>query len=207
MAASSHPSLPDQDQHYSIPGLVGETEFITEERERRIVNYLDQREWLPVTPDAASSRRVQQFGYAYGYNTKSVSDKPVSPLETDILEVALYLQKTGWLPEGKLQCIVNEYTRNQGISPHIDSPQFGPIVVTISLLENSVMIFTHKNDGRSEEVYLPRRGILVLEGEARYDFKHSIASKVNYFTPSGQKVTKGQDYRRISLTYRTVSDR
>jgi len=207
MAVPSRPSLPDQDQHYSIPGLVGETEFITEERERRIVNYLDRREWFPVTPGAASSRCVQQFGYAYGYNTKSVSDKPVSPLEDDILEIALYLQKTGWLPEGKLQCIVNEYHRNQGISAHTDSTEFGPVVVTISLLEDSVMIFTHKSDGRSEEVYLPRRGILVLEGEARYDFKHCISSNVTYFTPTGQKVTKRQEYRRISLTYRTVPDR
>lgn len=207
MAATSRPSLPDEDQHYSIPGLVGETEFITEERERRIVDYLDQGEWSAVTPGAVSSRRVQQFGYAYGYNSRSVSNTPISPLEGDILEIAQYLQRTGWLPEGDLQCIVNEYRRNQGISPHTDSPQFGPIVVTISLLENSVMTFTHNSDGRTEEVYLPRRGILVLEGEARYNFKHSINSRVTYLTPTGQRVTKSQDYRRISLTYRTVPGR
>ena len=192
MAATSRPSLPDEDQHYSIPGLVGETEFITEERERRIVDYLDQGEWSAVTPGAVSSRRVQQFGYAYGYNSRSVSNTPISPLEGDILEIAQYLQRTGWLPEGDLQCIVNEYRRNQGISPHTDSPQFGPIVVTISLLENSVMTFTHNSDGRTE---------------ARYNFKHSINSRVTYLTPTGQRVTKSQDYRRISLTYRTVPGR
>lgn len=32
------------------------------------------------------------------------------------------------------QCIVNEYTRNQGIAPHIDSPsQFGDTIIGVSL--------------------------------------------------------------------------
>lgn len=202
MAANSTiPFLPDQNQQYSVSGLTGETEFITPAREARIVQYLDSREWSQVSPNAKTSRRVQQFGFEYSYSSKSVG-KPIDPLEGDILEIATFLQNEGWLPQGQTQCIVNEYLRNQGISPHTDNPQFGPVVVTISLLENNVMIFS--GSGMEVPIYLPRRGILVLEGAARYNFKHSISSTVSYVDPYGTKITKSKNYRRISLTFRTV---
>lgn len=198
----ANPSLlPDQNQEYPVPGLIGTTNYINSEKETNIVNYLDSRSWKNIS-QSATGRRVQHFGYEYSYSSRSVAT-PTSPLEGDILAIGQHLQNDGWLPAGQLQCIVNEYSRNQGISAHIDSTSFGPVVITISLLEDNVMTFSDGNN--SYDIFLPRRGILILEGEARYNFKHSIASKVTYIDPNGQKVTKSPNYRRISLTYRTVN--
>lgn len=208
MASSNYPLLPDDNQEYpEIPGLIGMADFIIEERETRIVNYLDRRPWSSITP-SSNSRNVQQFGYKYDYSSRSLQYTPTDPLEEDILYLGLHLQKDDWLSRpsnpnvSNLQCIVNEYYRNQGISPHIDREQFGPNVISVSLLEDTVMTFS--NGSISYDVYLPRRGILVMTGDARYKWKHSISSRVTYSRPDGTRVKKDNNYRRISLTYRTV---
>ncbi len=212
MAAGIVPLLPDQSQEYpEIPGLVGMAGFIQRDRETCIINYLDARSWQQVIPGAKTSRKVQQFGYPYSYSSKSIEHVPIGPLEDNILYLADHLQRERWLAQPgtpgvpNLQCIANEYYRNQGITPHIDNSQFGPSIVSVSLLEDTVMTFTHKDTSESHDVFLPRRGILIMESDARYKWKHSIKNTVTYIDPQGNKIAKPANYRRISLTYRTVS--
>lgn len=56
------------------------------------------------------------------------------------------------------------------------------------------------------ECFLPRRSVVKLSGPARYEWKHSIPSRVTYIDNTGVKVTKPQDYRRISLTFRELAN-
>lgn len=102
------------------------------------------------------------------------------------------------------QCIVNRYLRGEGISAHTDAKSFGPVIVSISLEAPTNMIFTHPSK-ETISLYLPRRSILILTGEARDTYKHEIPSRVTIDLPDRvTKISKPLDYRRISLTYRTL---
>lgn len=188
---------------FPIKGIYGLTDFIDSEMEKSIVSYLDEREWSSVTKGTAG-RMVQQFGYLYNYKSRNAIQK-TNKLEEDIRYIAKKLIEQEWFKVdiSKIQCIANQYMRNQGISEHVDALFFGDTVVSVSLLENTVMTFT-TND-QTVNILLPRRSIVILTEDARYKWKHSISSKIKYIAPNGQTITKHNNYRRISLTYRTVN--
>jgi len=102
------------------------------------------------------------------------------------------------------QCIVNEYTRNQGITAHTDRDTFGPVICGISIGGDTVMTFERGSE--KFDLFLPSRSMMIMSGPARYEWTHAIdKKKVSYVDASGRKITKPQDYRRISLTYRTIA--
>lgn len=188
---------------FPIKGIYGLTDFIDLEMGKSIVSYLDEREWSSVTK-GTSGRMVQQFGYLYNYKSRNALQK-TDKLEGDIRYIAEKLIEQKWFNTkiSKIQCIANQYMRNQGITEHVDVLSFGDTVVSVSILEDTVMTFT-MND-QKVDILLPRRSIVILTEDARYKWKHSISSKIKYIAPNGQTVTKHNNYRRISLTYRTVN--
>ena len=177
-----------------VPGLFYQPDLISADVERQTVQYLDGREW-----STKLSRRTQHFGYEYDYKSRKV---PVSasPLGGPIKQIADYLAQYNIL--NPTQCIVNEYTKTQGISGHTDSFIFGDTVVSVSLSAPCEMIFT--KDGVEKRITLMPRSMLVMSGEARNSWKHEIKGTVKVPLPDGTTYTKPGDYRRISLTYRTV---
>ena len=101
----------------NIPeGLSLQQDVITVDKEAEIISWLDSRPW-----STEISRRTQHFGYDYNYKHKHVTPGPA--LEGPILEIAQMIQRSGLMTP--VQCIVNEYYRDQGIAPHIDSLLFG----------------------------------------------------------------------------------
>jgi alkylated DNA repair dioxygenase AlkB len=172
-------------------GLSLNLEFITPEKEQEIIEWLDRHPW-----SNKLSRLTQHYGYEYDYTKKNILPQKTTPLTGPIFEIIQdYMQ-----PD---QCIVNEYRRNQGIAPHIDNLAFGPQVISISLGADTVMNFTR--DSEQYDCFLPRRSAIMLEGPARYEWKHGIDKTVKYYDPEKGLFTKPLDYRRISLTYRTVN--
>ena len=179
----------------SVPiGLARQLDIISPEKETEIVQWLDNQEW-----SSELSRRTQHYGFEYTYKSKSIV--PGRALEGPILELAQMIERAGIMKP--TQCIVNEYFRNQGIAPHIDNLGFGPIVLGISINADGVMIF--ENGIERFECFLPQRSMIMLSNDARYKWKHSINKTVTYLNETNQKVTKPQDYRRISLTYRELA--
>lgn len=180
-------------------GLSLSLNVITPEKEVEIITWLDQQPW-----STELARRTQHYGYGYNYKSKDLVLGVA--LHGPILEIANHFEKSGVMkPE---QCIVNEYTRNQGIAPHIDNTSFGPVVIGLSIGAENVMIFTRERPGQPVErfdCFLPRRSVVMLSGPARYEWKHSIEKKVTYIDGNGVKINKPQDYRRISLTYRELA--
>jgi len=162
--------------------------------EAEIIAWLDSKIW-----SNELSRRTQHYGFEYNYRTKALTLSV--PLEGHILEFAQILEKTGLMKP--VQCIANEYYRNQGIAPHIDHLKFGPVIVGLSLESDVVMVFERGIE--RFECFLPRRSVMILSREARYEWKHSIEKKVTYIDNSGTEIVKPQDYRRISLTYRELA--
>ena len=114
------------------------------------------------------------------------------------------------------QCLVNEYKWNMGISSHFDDPHaFGETVVSLSLCEP--LFFTLKKpkiktNGCLEieqeiKMYLEPRSLLILRGEARYDWRHGIGrARLIHHPITGTIQKRGLEYRRLSITVRKVLD-
>lgn len=187
------------EENKKIPGLLTQSNVITEDVEKQIVSWLDQQTWLTKIP-----RRTQHYGYEYNYTNKNVN--PTIPLTGPIAVIANWLATANIITP--TQCIVNEYTAEQGIGAHTDSPIFGPVVVAISLLAPTNMIFSRGTE--KETVTLLPRSIMVMTGPARSEFTHEIPKRktVTMTGEEGSPTTtmgKSDSYRRISLTFRTIA--
>lgn len=180
-------------------GLYFNPDFISLEEEAELLKWLDSHKWENVNKSNPKSRRVQQYGYGYGYRSHSLTPGP--PMEGPILDLANRMKATGFIEP--IQCIVNEYYRDQGIAAHIDSKNFGPTVFNVSMGAPAILKF--KRDGEVFDCYLPPRSLVVMTGEARYSWTHEISSNLTYMH-KGKKITKPLDYRRISLTYRELKN-
>ena len=99
------------------------------------------------------------------------------------------------------QATVNEYARGQGIAAHVDNhAAFQDGLVSLSLGSGVVMDFSQPGGGgATHAVYLPRRSLLVLRGEARFEWLHGIASRTTD-TLDGAPLRRGE--RRVSVTVR-----
>lgn len=177
----------------SIPsGLYLTLDYLTLEDETNALLWLDTQPW-----SNELARRTQHYGYNYNYKGGPLT--VTTPLNGPVKDIGDRLEADGVMTP--TQCIVNEYLRDQGIAGHIDSAKFGPAIVSVSLGEDTVMIFERGTE--IFECFLPRRSIALLTGEARTSWKHMIKKNATYMGPNG-KVVKSKDYRRVSLTYRTI---
>ncbi len=179
-------------------GLTLVPDFIDPESERNVIAWIDQQPW-----NTSLKRRTQHYGYEYNYSGRGRAPLvSTTPISGPLLAIAEHLKDvfSGVMPS---QCIVNEYTRDQGISAHTDSPVFGPVIMSISLLSPTVMTFTR---GESKIlVDLPPRSALIMSGEARSEWRHEIPARVTLTHADGSTESKPANYRRISLTYRTAN--
>jgi alkylated DNA repair dioxygenase AlkB len=135
-----------------------------------------------------------------------------TPTELDVLldrmiEYSIYTDLSR--PE---YCIVNEYKGSQGISAHVENFRFKSPVCGLTLCNGDYMRFrelTKPDDGsvrsgkalkaertgKVVDVWMPRRSLIFMSGEAREKWQHEIVR--------GRKGRDGKDWRRVSLTFRT----
>ena len=120
------------------------------------------------------------------------------------------------------QAIVNLYHPGEGISPHVDLlNRFGDGIVGVSLGSGTSMRFARAqtprgkgdverdgaggDDGDYHEVWLPLRSVLVLTGEARYEWMHGIFPRMR---DKVEDVVGGDEWQwqergvRVSVTFR-----
>lgn len=188
-----------------IPGLYVQKEVLTTDHEEKIIQDLDHMKWS----DELSRRTIHQ-GYRYPYSRGGLIK--IEPISGIFSYLAKYLYDNHVMSNTKDvddrvypdQVIINEYLKDQGIGAHVDRQDFGPIVVAFSLNADTNMIFRNVETKEKTEIYVPRRSILIMSGESRNKFTHEIPRRKTVLTPDGN-VTKGEDYRRVSITYRTVN--
>ena len=171
-----------------MQGLTYIKDFITEKEENDLIEFINSMEW-----NNDLSRKTQHYGYKYNYNLKNSLEK-AQPIPEQFTFILNALNKKF----NKMfdQLIVNHYEIGQGISPHIDNIKlFDDTIVSISLGSNCVMKFTKKDT--SHDVFLERCSMVVLQGDARYKWKHSIPSR-----KSDNNIARGT---RISLTFRKLT--
>lgn len=185
------------EQVNSIDGLEYYPRFITREEEIKLVETIDSKEWL-----SDLKRKVQHYGYKYDYRARRI-DKSfrIGTLPTWSKFVIDRIIKNGIIDNGPDQLIINNYEVGQGISPHVDcEPCFSDTIVSLSLFSDVVIDFKHLKSTKKESILLQRRSLLVMSGEARYNYEHGIAPRINDVFNN----KKRQRERRISLTFRKV---
>lgn len=178
-------------QYYSqvgIPGLQYHERFLSEEDAIDVlqrINSHGQQEDI--------SRRTQQYGFKYPYQ-RSVSVERCEPIPSFLQPLVCTVSNmTGCNFD---QIIINEYEPGQGIRPHIDAPNlFGNTIISISLGSRVIMYFDKGSE--REELLLDPGSMLILTGESRYLWKHSIPNR-----KSDLGLKRG---RRVSITIRRVN--
>lgn len=183
-------SLPVTRVPDDVPGLTYIPEFVTEQTERELVDIVNAQPWDTHTN---MKRRTQNYGWLYKYTWRSASEY-LGPLPAWAKCVAQRLVDEKLMDQLADQMIVNEYLPGQGIGPHTDSDIFGPQLVTISLGSDAEMEFLNSEQRKKRAILLQRRSCLVIQGEARYKWMHSIPAR---------EADHGKFRRtRVSLTFR-----
>lgn len=155
--------------------------------EATLIGYINDQAW-----SNALKRRVQHYGYKYNYVTKTALEL-ASPIPEMFKRLAMQLNLDS--PD---QVIVNEYLPGQGIAPHIDSKIFDKQIATLSLSADIQMDFRH--DKKEIAMYLKRRSLVILEGDARYVYTHGIAPRKSD-SINGMRTLRNT---RISITFRKI---
>jgi alkylated DNA repair dioxygenase AlkB len=178
-----------------IPNLTYLPNFISEKEENELVEIIDAQPWLDDL-----KRRVQHYGYKYDYKARRIDTSMKIGILPDWLEnIGKNLQNQGFFKQKPDQVIVNEYFAGQGIAAHIDcEPCFEDTIISLSLLAPVYMDFTKEDE--KIPLWLESRSAVVLQGESRYEWKHSIAARKSDIH-NGLKINRE---RRVSLTFRKV---
>jgi alkylated DNA repair dioxygenase AlkB len=182
----------------AIPGLSLCPNAINKETESQLYKFLMEQKWV-AGPGGKNGRRVQQYGYSYDYTTKTIKDAPPIPQVLSDLILKLTEQK---LLNGKInQIIVNEYVPGQGITPHTDHVKwFGEQISSLTLGSGCNMIFGKMDSKICETIYLEPRSLIMLTGESRWKFTHSIPA-VKKDKVGTKIIPRGT---RLSITFRQV---
>lgn len=184
----------------AIRGLTYLPDYISADEEQALMAHIDQQSWI-----TDLKRRVQHYGYLYDYKARAVtSDAYLGRLPDWLQPLAQRLYDEGTFPAVPDQAIVNEYLPGQGISAHIDCvPCFADTIASLSLGSPAVMQFVNPKTGKKREIPLEERSLIILSGEARYEWMHAIPARKADIV-NGLKINRG---RRVSLTFRNIINR
>jgi len=183
--------LQDREGPTSLPeGFRYIPDFVTAGEERDLVARLDALPFDEIQMRGRVARRTAlQYGYDYGYNRGTI--RPTAPppafLDPFRSRAAALIDRPG---ETLAQAVILRYPPGAGIGWHRDRPIFGPEVVGVSLLAESVMRLRPAGSTRGGvRVTLAPRSAYVLAGPARSEWQHHV--------PAVQAL-------RYSITFRTL---
>lgn len=184
---------PPANTEASIPGLRLAGHVLSEQEEaellRQVEHWSDGWERPVLRAGLLPARREMRcFGWSYVTRGRTLTRCEALPHE-------LGAAMKRWLANGGVdaalleQVIVTRYRPGAGIGWHTDAPVFGPVVATLSLGTDWRMEFRRRAGDKALRITLPRRSLLLLEGEARTHWQHRI--------PPVKET-------RVSLSFRTV---
>jgi len=181
----------------TIPGLIYEAEFLSPDEEKVLLSRINAERWI-----TDLRRRVQHYGWRYDYKARRIDPGMyLGKLPEWLDDVSARLLARGWFDQLPDQVIVNEYLPGQGIAAHTDCvPCFGPTLASVSLLSDVLMDFENPRTKERHSRRLERRSIAVLQGDARYLWRHGISARLKDIYQSKNWIRS----RRVSLTFRTV---
>jgi len=180
-----------------ISGLTYINNILTPHSAQELITQIDKQSWR-----SDLKRRVQHYGYIYDYKRRTVDrDMYLGELPNwsePFINILMTHKDFAIRPD---QMIINEYEPGQGIAHHIDcEPCFGDVIASFSLNSTCIMSFIHAESNHEQELLLEPNSLLIMRGEARYNWKHGIpARKADVY--NGKRYTRE---RRISITFRKV---
>lgn len=180
-----------------IHGLTYIPNFIDNLEVKNFIDSINSEPWL-----SDIKRRVQHYGYKYDYKARSIDYSMfIGKLPSWAMIMAQRLFDEKHISEFPDQLIINEYEPGQGIANHVDcEPCFGNTIISISLGSSCVMDFINLRTKEKVEVMLESGSLVVISGEARYNWTHGIAQrKTDNF-----RGVKTERRLRISMTFRKV---
>ncbi|CEL59585.1 hypothetical protein RSOLAG1IB_03518 [Rhizoctonia solani AG-1 IB] len=180
--------------HIRIPGLHFHSQLkITEEMESYLLASLEQHGYFarpganqimlfgrPRVPYAKQSLEPHLECSGSNSGLPDFLERLVEELEQTLSgpEIPLDVQQKLFSPvSGQArQAILNRYNPGEGIKPHIDLPnRFADGIIIVSLASGIVMDFAHETKKQAISAWLPPRSIVIMEGEARWEWTHGIA--------------------------------
>lgn len=182
----------------SIEGLDIIDDFISRQEESELIEAIDKEAWM-----SDLNRKVQHYGFRYDYRSRRIDESQrigdLPPWIEPIKERFIQNEITNLNLD---QLIVNNYEVGQGIAMHVDcEPCFDNQILSLSLGSDIVMDLKNVSNGQISSILLKRRSLLLLSGDARYNYEHGIAKRKNDNFNNEKRSRK----RRISLTFRKVN--
>ncbi|KFD62438.1 hypothetical protein M514_10706, partial [Trichuris suis] len=184
-------------------GLILVSDFVTDSQEQDLSKLVES---YAASCYCLGKRKVLHFGYNFLYSTNEPdiskpAEQPIPPLCLELTKRMRSLHLIEQLPN---QLTVNFYEPGQGIPLHFDSSPFiGKEIVSLSLNGDIVMDFVKPLTNCHYSLLLPRRSLLIMTGQARYEWKHGIAPRKYDVLPNGMLLRRSL---RVSFTFRYVSD-
>lgn len=111
---------------------------------------------------------IRRYGSSLPYDQEMVSD--IIPKYLD--DLCEKIVNDGYLKIKPNSVSINEYLIGNSIAPHIDSKTSGEVISILSLLSDAIMEFS--NDSDKFSVKLPRRSLIQMRNEIRYEWRHSV---------------------------------
>ena len=144
----------------------------------------------------SSNRVAKHFGYEYNYVSKNIRI-PTTPFTPNLLALADLAEKH-CAEKGLIckfnQCIINKYEIGEGITKHIDNPQYGPVIACFTFGSGAAMHFDE------HEIYVEPGSLYIMSGPARTDYTHEMRKRKTDIV-NGKRVARGIRY---SVTFRNV---
>ncbi len=102
--------------HVHVPGLDICEDVLSIDEERTLMKAIDDAHWMKPHHAHGMARRVQHYGYAFNYETKTVDpNKFIGSLPTWITPLIPRLKERKVVTSEPDQLTINEYTPGQGI--------------------------------------------------------------------------------------------
>ena len=176
--------------------------WITEQEEQDIVNFLSVGEW---SSHLSQNRPTKHFGYRYEIRGYSSSTEKVSS-DWGVLRKHADRIEQQFPGVSIAQCLANLYYKHTTIGAHRDRET--PMVFGLSVVGDINMVWTEMaNDKNRYEAFIPKRSLYIMSSDIALLWKHEIPARktIKYPDANGDltvTVKKPEDYIRVSITYR-----
>uniref|UniRef100_A0A0N4ZMU4 2OG-FeII_Oxy_2 domain-containing protein n=1 Tax=Parastrongyloides trichosuri TaxID=131310 RepID=A0A0N4ZMU4_PARTI len=166
-------------EHIDIKGLLLYKNFINQEEEDFLVNRIDKKEWKL----SQSGRRKQDYGpqVAFKYQKVKIHRFIGMPDYSDmILERMKHISERdlGHYQPFELCNLEYDESRLSSIDMHKDDTWiWGNRLISLNLLNGSIMSLEHSEEKKLCYVHMPRRSLLCMFDDSRYIWSHAIFPK------------------------------
>ena len=179
-----------------IAGALISNEFFSEEEEALVMSFSADKnhQWL-----SEGHRTMLHFGFRYNPESKEVERFEPSPPEfVQAIGLRAFSACARVLPSSLLcpnMWSVARYEPNSGLRSHVDVPQLGPYVRDGFFGSGAEMAFGLRPPPGStlfkkrQKVFLQRRSLLLISGEARDKWKQQIPAR-DYDTVEKRRISR-----------------